>query len=138
MIFEIKNATGKTITLDGTSYANGAWVDIVPYIAFKGITYTRNDVDGPNAGRALSGLMVRDRVATKAKWEIMLLNAIRRDLAYAIMELVYPETFYVRTDMPSGVVTQYYCYSNNIPVTYELYSPQMERWSGVKIPIVEM
>lgn len=138
MRFEIKNATGKSIKLGNNTYANGSWVDIVPYIGFGGITYTRNDVDGPNAGRALTGMMIRDRVATKAKWEINLLGYIDHALAYAIMELVYPETFYVRTDLPTGVVKQYYVYSNNIPVTYALNAPPFEYWSGVKIPIVEM
>ena len=138
MTFEIKNATGKAISLNGTIYVNGEWVDITNYIAFNGITYTRNDVDGPNAGRALDGTMIRDRVATKAKWEISLLGAIDSVIAYTIMELVYPETFFVRTDFPTGSKKQYYCYSNNIPVTYALRRDLDELWQGVKIPIVEM
>ena len=35
--------------------------DITPYIANGGLQYTRNDLDGPNAGRALDGTMYRDR-----------------------------------------------------------------------------
>ena len=45
-------------------------VDITPYIAYQGIQYTRNDIDGPNAGRALDGTMYRDRVTVKDKWTI--------------------------------------------------------------------
>lgn len=138
MTFQIRNATGKTVVLDGVSYINGAWVDITDYIAFGGITYTRNDVDGPNAGRGLDGTMIRDRVATKGKWEISLIGTIDREKAYAIMELVYPETFYIRTDMPSGIIKQHYVYSNNIPVTYAMKQGAFEYWQGVKIPIVEM
>jgi len=44
--------------------------DISDYLALNGLTYTRNDIDGPNAGRALDGTMYRDRVAIKAKYEI--------------------------------------------------------------------
>nr|DAT70870.1 MAG TPA: hypothetical protein [Caudoviricetes sp.] len=44
--------------------------DITPYIANGGLQYTRNDLDGPNAGRALDGTMYRDRVATKDKWTV--------------------------------------------------------------------
>ena len=50
------------IEIDGT--------DITDLIAEKGIKWTRNDLDGPNAGRTLSGLMIRDRVAIKIKLEI--------------------------------------------------------------------
>lgn len=42
--------------------------DITSLIALGGLTYSRNDLDGPNAGRTLSGDMVRDKVASKDKW----------------------------------------------------------------------
>ena len=50
------------VVIDGT--------DITPYIKYQGVKWTRNDIDGPNAGRTLSGLMVRDRVATKIRLDI--------------------------------------------------------------------
>ena len=139
MVYEIRNATGETITLDGVSYPNGTWVNIVPYIAFQNIRYTRNDVDGLNAGRAINGKMIRDRVATKAKWEISLLGVITSDRVQAILKLIYPEVFYVRTDFPSGTITQFEVYSNNVPVEYSMLKPDgTEYYQSVKFPIVEM
>ena len=139
MTFQIRNLIGSTITLDGVSYPNGTWVEIVPYISWQGIKYTRNDVDGASAGRSIDGRMIRDRVATKAKWEISLLGVITSDRVQAILDLVYPETFRVRTDFPHGSVKEYEVYSNNIPVQYSMLKPDgTVYYQAVQIPIVEM
>ena len=45
-------------------------VDITHYIAFGGLKWSRNDIDAQNAGRALDGTMIRDRVATKIRLDI--------------------------------------------------------------------
>lgn len=139
MTFEIENATGHSITLKGTTYASGAWVDLTPVIGFRELKFQRNDIDGTNAGRGLDGLMIRDRVATKGKWTIGLPGVCDADTVAAVMELVYPESFSIRTDFPTGTTKVYTCYANNIPVTYSFKTPSgREYFSGISIPIVEM
>lgn len=139
MLFQIKNETGAAITLRGTTYNNGDMVNIVPFIGYQGLTVTRNDVDGPNAGRALNGLMIRDRVATKLKWEVTLLATIREDEARAIYNLVFPETFHITTDFPTGASKTYTVYSNNVPLQFCLNTDRgTAYYTGVQIPIVEV
>lgn len=139
MNFQIQNRTGSAITLQGTTYAVNAYVPIEKLIGFGGVKYTRNDIDGPNAGRAMNGLMIRDRVATKGKWEVSLTGQIKSTDAQVVLALVQPETFNIKTDLPTGVMTVYNCYTNNIPVQFSMLRPDgTEYYSGVSIPFVEM
>lgn len=96
-----------------------AWVDILPHIAFQGMTGSRNDVDGPNAGRVIeNALLTRDRLATKYKWEFTT-RPIIEEKAAMIEELLMPEFFNVRTDYYSpGTPKTYECYSNNVTKAY--------------------
>ena len=94
-----------------------SWVDIVPYIKYQGISGSRNDVDGPNAGRVIQdAMMTRDRLATKYKWEITTIP-LDNDTAKMIESLLMPEFFRIRTDF-FGNFSQYECYSNNVQKTY--------------------
>lgn len=138
MNFQVQNTTGVTVTLQGTSYANGAYVPIEKLIGFGGVKYTRNDIDGPNAGRAMNGLMIRDRVATKGKWDVSLTGQIKSTDAQVVLSLVQPESFNIKTDLPTGTMTVYKVYTNNIPVQFSMLRPDgTEYYSGVSIPFVE-
>ena len=55
------------MTVEIYNAGTSTWVDITPYIAFQGLTFSRNDVDAPDAGRDMSGLMHRGRVGVKEK-----------------------------------------------------------------------
>ena len=72
------------ITINGT--------DITPYLAKQGeaIKYTRNDIDGPNAGRAMDGTMYRDRVTVKDKWTITCRPMTTAECS-TVLNLIYPE-----------------------------------------------
>lgn len=94
------------------------WVDITPWIKYQGFEGTRNDVDGPNAGRVIqNALMYRDRLATKYKWNITTIP-LDNTTAKLIEELLMPEFFTVRTDYFTTILTSYTCYSNNVSKTY--------------------
>ena len=139
MNFQIQNSTGFSVTFQNTTYANGDYVPIETCIGFGGVKYTRNDIDGPNAGRNMNGDMIRDRVATKGKWEVQLTGVVKSTDAQIILNLVQPETFYIKTDLPTGTMKSYKCYTNNIPVTFAMKRPDgSEYFSGVTIPIVEV
>ena len=114
-------------------------VDLAPYIAKEGFQWTRNDVDGPNAGRSLdNAYMIRDRVAVKRK-----LNVTCRPLTTAeikvVLNAILPEFVTVKyTDpMAGGTVTKQ-MYSNNVPASFLLaHRSGVDYWGGVTFPLVE-
>lgn len=126
MTFEIFNQT------------TSQWVDILWAIKYEGMDGSRNDVDGPNAGRVIQNAMMdRDRLATKYKWNF---TTIPLTLAQAasIENLLMPEFFRVRTDYYTpGVKTVYTVYSNNVTKTYVINKPVEGELVKLSFPIVE-
>ena len=117
------------ILIDGT--------DITDFIAYQGLKVTRSDIDGPNAGRNLAGTMLRDRVATKLRfditcrplhlWEIKILN-----------NLLMPEYVSVQSDEPTYGNTTMIMYSNNN--SYEFCINREgddELWHNINFPLIE-
>ena len=117
------------LKIDGT--------DITPYIAFRGITWQRGDVESENAGRTLDGILHRGRVGTKIRLDIT-----RRPLTAAeagvVLNAIYPEWVTVQyTDPMSGLVTKT-MYSNNNPATFLMGEPDgTEWWNGITFPLIE-
>ena len=111
--------------------------DITDLIAEKGIKWTRNDLDGPNAGRTLSGLMIRDRVAIKIKLEITC-KELSGDELRMIMNLTLPEFVSVTYDDPIyGRVTKT-MYSNNNAATLSRIDTAGKRvWNSITFPLIE-
>lgn len=101
------------------------WIDFVPYIAYQSFEGSRNDVDGPNAGRVIqNALMERDRLATKYKFTFTTVP-LYNEKAVELEGYLMPEFFRVRTDYYSpNSVREYECYSNNITKTYVIYDGQ--------------
>ena len=126
MTFEIQNAAA-------------VWVDITPYIAFEGLKYTDNTVDGANAGRTQSGDMVRDVVAHKVRWDITCRPLNDSELA-TILTLIKPDSFNVRYLNPqTNTVTVGVFYSNNIPAQFKIHRANGEEiWAGVTFPVIEI
>ena len=113
-------------------------VNIVPYIAYQGLKWQRNDLDGENAGRMLDGVMRRNRVGTKIRMDITCRPLTSRE-ARVVLKAVYPEYVTVRYEDPQeGIVTKK-MYSNNIPASYMLKkSDGTEYWSGITFPLIEV
>lgn len=138
MFFQIENTIG-TVSFQGQTYALGSYIPIESCIGFGGVKYTMNAIDGPNAGRALDGHMIRDMIAIKGRWDVQLTGIIKSVDAQVILSLVKPESFHIKTDLPTGTLDMYECYTNNIPVQFALKKPDgTEYYSGVTIPIVEV
>ena len=114
---------------------NSVWVDLVPYIAYQGFEGSRNDVDGPDAGRVIEDAkMYRQRVATKYKFTFTTIP-LRNSVAKQIEGWLMPEYIRIKTDYYTSSATEYECYSNNIQKTYVIY----KGYDMVKlsVPIVE-
>ncbi len=112
-------------------------VDITGLIARGGIKWSRNDVDGPNAGRNMAGTMIRDRIATKIRLDITC-RPLRNTEHTMLLNLLEPTSVEVIYDDPlEGVVTKQ-MYANNHASTFV-----MKRSYGAEIwdcsfPLIEM
>ena len=117
---------------------NGDWVDLTPYIALEGLKYSRNDIDGATAGRTQDGTMVRDRIASKVRWDVTCTPLYAADLA-KVLALIEPEFYTLRyTDPLTNTVKVGSFYSNNVPAQFKLRRADgRELWVGLVFPVVE-
>ena len=51
-----------TFTVSGTN--------LIPYIAYDGLSYQLSDIDDPETGRTMSGEMRRGKITDKEKWKV--------------------------------------------------------------------
>ena len=126
------------MTLEIWSDVTSEWVDITPYIAYQGLTFSRNDVDSPNAGRDMSGYMHRGRVASKEKMNIQTVQLTRAQSS-KLQTLLFPETIQVRvTPYPRTNTTAIlYMYSNNVKTTYVIHRQNGEDLQSLSFPLIE-
>lgn len=119
-------------------YGNGVWNDITPYIAFGGLTFSRNDVDAPNAGRDMSGLMHRGRVASKEKINVQTI-VMNREKSSWLQSLLFPETIMVRVTPYPRTNGAYIMnmYSNNVKTTYVIHRENGEDLQSLSFPLIE-
>lgn len=118
---------------------NGStWVDITPYIKHGGLTFSRNDVEAPDSGRTLDGVMHRARVAIKERMDIETIPLKKAQVA-TLHGLLYPETFQVRVNpypQTNASVTMT-MYSNSIKTTHIIHRANDDLQS-VAFPLVEV
>ena len=126
------------MTFDIYSQSQSRWIDITWAIAFQSLDASRNDVDGPNAGRVIQdALMTRDRLATKYKWNITT-YPIKLSQAAEIEALLMPEFFRIRTDYYTpGTNTVYTVYANNVTKAYVINRANGDPLVKLSFPIVE-
>ena len=118
--------------------SSNAWVDVTPYIAFGGFKWQRYDIEDPDAGRTLDGLMHRGRVATKIRADITC-RPLRLSELQTVLALILPETISVRmTNAPFSGATTYTMYSNNHPASYCIKKGSVDWWNGVTFPLIEV
>ena len=113
--------------------------DISNWIKAEDLTWQRNDVEGPNAGRTIAANMVRDRKAIKITWNVPIKPLPLSELRQ-LMQLILPEYVYVEADDPLwGDLYGAYFYSNNIPAKYKFRDANgRELWDGISFPLVEV
>lgn len=111
--------------------------DITNYIAFKGLKWSRNDIDAQNAGRALDGTMMRDRVATKIRLDITC-RPLKAAELNEVLNLIEPEYVTVEYDDPMMGRRTGTFYANNNPASYCILQPDgTEWWHDISFPLVE-
>ena len=117
---------------------NSQWVDITPWIAWQGLTFSRNDVDSSEAGRDMSGLMHRGRVAVKEKMNVQTVQLTRAQSSF-LQTLLYPETIQVRvTPYPrTNAAHTMSMYTNNVKTTYVIHRQNGEDLQSLSFPLIE-
>lgn len=112
-------------------------VNMLPYVAYQGLKWSRNDVDAPNTGRTMDGTMQRGRVATKIKIEVKC-RPLKTAEAQIVLNAILPEyVSVVYTDPMSGQIART-MYSNNNPASFCILKPDgTEYWDGIEFPLIE-
>lgn len=119
--------------------SSNSWVDITPYIAWQGLTFSVNSVDSPDAGRDMSGVMHRGMVAIKEKMNVNTVPLKRADVK-TLIALLLPESFEVRVDKYPSTNTSktMTMYSNNIKTTYVIHRSSGEDLQTLSFPLIEL
>lgn len=119
-------------------WGSNQWNDITPYIAWRGLNFSRNDVDAPDAGRSMDGLMHRGRVASKEKMNIQTV-ILTKDQSAWIQTLLFPETIQVRvTPYPrTNAAHIMNMYSNNVKTEYVIHRSNGDDLQSLTFPLIE-
>lgn len=113
-------------------------LDMTPYVAYGGFKWQRNDIEGSDAGRDLTGQLRRNRISTKIRLDITC-RLLTSAEAHIVLSAIMPEYVSVRYYDPEagGVVTKI-MYANNNPASFQLRKPDgTVWWSGITFPLVE-
>ena len=113
-------------------------VNMLPYVAYGGFKWQRNDIDGPDAGRDLTGRLRRNRVATKVKLDITC-RPLKSSEAATVLSAIKPEYVTVEYyDPEAGAVLKKTMYANNNPAVFQVRNGDGTTWwSGITFPLVE-
>ena len=112
-------------------------VDFLPYLQDSGLEYTRNPVDGPNAGRTASGTMIRDYLTDKITWKGKCRPLTTAQLS-TVLQAIHPDRFtVVYTDPDTAATTTGYFYSSSVPATLLRTDGTVDVWGGLAFTLVE-
>lgn len=119
-------------------YNGSQWVDITPWIAWQGLTFSRNDVDDADTGRDMEGYMHRGRVAIKEKMNVQTKILNQTQIA-TLYQLVLPQSFQVRVTPYSGTndAKVMEMYSNNFATSYVIHKANGDMQTA-KFPLIEV
>ena len=112
-------------------------VNMLPFIQEDGLRWTRFDVEAPDTGRTLDGVMHRGRVAVKISLDVTCRPLTSAEAA-VVLNAIAPQYVTVRyADPMYGSVTKT-MYSNNIPtICATVYDDGTARWEGLEFPLIE-
>lgn len=126
----------KIINSSGTYVMNG--IDL-PEPAINGATFSVQDIDSAATGRNQSGTMIRERVATKIKWQLTFPPMTRKmasKLLSAISEASFGFSYPDPMDETETVTKTCYAGDRSVPIyTFVNGLPMVK---GVSFNVIEM
>lgn len=112
-------------------------LDLTPYIAHQGLKWSRNDIDGPNAGRDMTGTMHRDYLGTKYRFDVTCVPLSSTDLATILQAIAPEQVSLTYTDPATNADKTEPFYSNNFPATM-YWSGNGGLWIGLTFPLIQL
>lgn len=113
-------------------------MDLTHFIQEGGYKYQLNDIEAPDAGRTLDGVMHRGRVSQKVRLDITCRQLTTLEIS-AVLKVIDPEFVEVAyLDPKEGREVTKTFYSNNKPATCLIqFSDGDEKWGSFSFPLVE-
>lgn len=138
MAREVDIVTNQEINFnDGSFHFVIDGYDFSKIITYKGLKWTRNDIDSANAGRNLAGRMNRGRVVTKVKFEVSCIP-LRQEIVHKVLLIIHPEYVDVHYVDPLHGERTVQFYSNNVPTTFCTQATDGSLlWDDLSFPLVE-
>lgn len=112
--------------------------DISTFIQEGGYKYQLNDIEAPDSGRTLDGIMHRGRVSQKVRLDITCRQLATSEISM-VLQAINPEYVEVTyLDPKEGTMVTKTFYSNNKPATCLVQTKiGKEKWSSFSFPLVE-
>lgn len=111
----------------------------LPEPAHGGAVFSVQDIDSSETGRNQNGLMMRERVATKIKWQFTfpplsreMCSALLNAISGVTFELGYPDPY-----LPSGMSFKM-CYVGDRTTPIYSTASGMPMWENISFSVVEM
>lgn len=112
-------------------------VDILPYIKKGGLKWSKNDIDAPDAGRTMDGVMHRGRIASKIRLDISFMSLKSSDIK-TVLQVLSPEYVTVDYEDPLFGDRSISMYAGNINASLELvYDNESQTWNEFTVPLIE-
>lgn len=112
--------------------------EITQYIAEKGVKWSLNIIDGPNAGRSMGGKMILDYIADKVRLDISCKNLDENEI-HQLLTILRRRVFAVSYKDPQIGLCTKEMYTNNYSATLETYYDNGgEDWSELTFPLIEL
>lgn len=112
-------------------------VDFTSFLQSDGLKWSRNDIDGPNAGRDMNGTMRRGRVAVKSKLKLTCrplnhteMAALNASLNHETIEVTY-------LDPIRGLYTGEF-YGSSVDGTTAMTFGGDVLWTGTTFSLIEV
>lgn len=124
-----------------TPYLYIGGVNIMPMIEQGGLKFTYNDIDAPDSGRTLDGIMHRGKIGSKAKIEIKCWPLTPQEASIVLRAL---ESQYVsvttNVDPRSGGYASYTMYNSTRPATAFTFDNEkgIGRWEDLAFTLIEV
>ena len=116
-------------------------VNILKYTAEGGLKFTYSDIDAPDSGRTLDGIMHRGKVCSKCKIEIKCWPLTTQE-ASIVLRAIEPQyvTVITNIDPRAGGYAQYTMYNSTRPATGFLFDKEKGtgRWDDLTISLIEV
>lgn len=110
--------------------------DFTHLVEEGGLRWSRNDLDAPNAGRSLDGVMQRKRVAAKRKLSVSCLR-MDTETIMGLNKALYPQFIQVTYLDPIDGVTTRTFYGSTVEAATQTVIDGETYWDGTSFALIE-